>query len=179
MLRVITAMLLGAPLVLLGSCKREERTFRVEPPFVNTVDVIPSTDFHAGGPTTLPAISNDLESNAYSLSEGKRLYNAMNCSGCHFQGGGGIGPPLMDDRWIYGSDPAQVYATILQGRPNGMPSYAKKVTDNQAWQLSAYVRSMSGLVSSTVAPSRSDHIQVRPAETSTDPQSPGQSTEPK
>ena len=38
-------------------------------------------------------------------------------------GGGGIGPPLMDDRWIYGSAPENIYASIVQGRPNGMPAW--------------------------------------------------------
>ena len=47
------------------------------------------------------------DGNAYAVSEGKRLYNQFNCSGCHFQGGGGIGPPLMDADWIYGSAPAE------------------------------------------------------------------------
>ena len=46
---------------------------------------------------------SDYEDNAYHLSEGKRLYTWFNCNGCHAKGGGGSGPPLMDDRWIYGA----------------------------------------------------------------------------
>ena len=37
--------------------------------------------------------------------QGKRLFSWYNCIGCHANGGGGIGPPLMDDEWIYGSRP--------------------------------------------------------------------------
>ena len=34
-----------------------------------------------------------------------------------------MGPPLMDDKWIYGYEPEQVFATIVEGRPNGMPAF--------------------------------------------------------
>ena len=37
---------------------------------------------------------------AWHVSEGKRLYDGFNCTGCHAYGGGDIGPPLMDDQWI-------------------------------------------------------------------------------
>ena len=43
--------------------------------------------------------------------EGQLLFEQMNCSGCHANGGGGMGPPLMDDEWIYGSQPNQIFAT--------------------------------------------------------------------
>ena len=78
------------------------------------------------------------------MSEGQRLYTWFNCVGCHAHGGGGMGPALMDDEWIYGSDPAQIFSTIIEGRPNGMPTFGGKVNAQEAWQLVAYVRSMSG-----------------------------------
>ncbi len=81
--------------------------------------------------------------NAEAVMTGKRLYNQMNCVGCHFNGGGGIGPALMDDAWIYGGRLDQIYDSIYQGRPNGMPAWGGKLTDEQIWQISAYVRSMS------------------------------------
>ena len=46
-----------------------------------------------------------------------------------------MGPPLMDDKWIYGSAPENIYATIIQGRPNGMPSFAGKIPTQQVWQI--------------------------------------------
>ena len=40
------------------------------------------------------------------MGEGKRLYAAYNCAPCHgVNGGGAIGPPLIDDKWIYGASP--------------------------------------------------------------------------
>ena len=81
--------------------------------------------------------------NADAVNTGKRLFAQYNCSGCHSNGGGGMGPDLMDDVWIYGSRLEQIHQTLVDGRPNGMPSWGNKVPDQQLWQLAAYVRSMS------------------------------------
>ena len=110
------------------------------------------------------AAANKYEENAYALSQGKSLFRKFNCSGCHAQGGGGMGPALMNDKWIYGSAPENIYATIVQGRPNGMPAFGAHVTNEQVWQLVAYVRSMSGQVREDAAPSRSDEFQTAPPE---------------
>src|SRR5207237_1157293 len=64
-------------------------------------------------------VNNPYEGNAYAIAEGQRLYEQYNCSGCHFHGGGGIGPALMDNEWIYGSSPANIYTSLAEGRPNG------------------------------------------------------------
>ncbi len=81
--------------------------------------------------------------NADAVNTGKRLFQQYNCSGCHSNGGGGMGPDLMDDVWIYGGRLEQIHQTLEEGRPNGMPSWGGKVPDEQLWQLSAYVRSLS------------------------------------
>lgn len=123
-------------------------------------------------------VKNRYEENAYHMAEGKRLYTAFNCVGCHAHGGGGMGPPLMDDKWIYGSNPENVFATIVQGRPNGMPSFMGRIPDYQVWQLAAYVRSMSGLVRKDAAPGRSDHMQVKQPEHSKETEQPKNSALP-
>jgi cytochrome c oxidase cbb3-type subunit 3 len=109
-------------------------------------------------------VRNEYEENAYALSEGKRLFNSYNCNGCHAQGGGGMGPPLLDDEWIYGGRPEQIFSTIVEGRPNGMPAFRGKLPDFQVWQLAAYVRSMSGQVPKDAAPTRPDHMSGKPPE---------------
>jgi cytochrome c oxidase cbb3-type subunit 3 len=81
--------------------------------------------------------------NAQAVVTGKKLFAAYNCSGCHSNGGGGMGPSLMDDVWIYGGRLTQIHQTLVEGRPNGMPSWGGKVPDEQLWQISAYVRSLS------------------------------------
>ncbi|MDB5415591.1 MAG: cytochrome [Rubritepida sp.] len=112
----------------------------------------------AGGGQTTPR-RNPYSDDGYDLGEGRRLYRAYNCNGCHANGGGGIGPALMDERWIYGAEPENIFAAIMEGRPNGMPSFRNRIPEAQAWQIVAYVRSLSGLVSTTAAPGRADQIR--------------------
>jgi len=72
----------------------------------------------------------------------------------------------------------QIYATIVQGRPNGMPAFAGKLPATQVWQLVAYVRSLSGWIRKDVAPARDDAMQVKAQEQQTDVQQPRQSSVP-
>lgn len=81
--------------------------------------------------------------NAEAVNTGKRLFSQYNCSGCHSNGGGGMGPDLMDDVWIYGSRLEQIHQTLVDGRPNGMPAWGGKVPDEELWDLASYVRSLS------------------------------------
>ncbi len=155
-----------ATALLLTACKREERGFRVQPPSAQTINAKSLSELQLGAASPQAEIKNEYEQNAYALSEGKRLFSSYNCNGCHSQGGGGMGPPLMDERWIYGGQPDQVFSTIVEGRPNGMPSFRKKIPDFQVWQLAAYVRSLSGQVPKDAAPSRDDHLQGKPSESS-------------
>lgn len=181
------------PVGLVGlACKREERGLRASPPSAAAVRTISLTDFHAGATGSAPStqqaggspivpghVSNEYEQNAFAMSEGQRLYEYFNCAGCHFHGGGGIGPPLMDDKWIYGSEPEQIWATVQEGRPNGMPSFRGKIADYQLWQIVAYVRSMSGLANKQAAPGREDHMSGKKPENSAEKMKPQQSTEPR
>ncbi len=81
--------------------------------------------------------------NQQVVLEGKALYNAHNCSGCHSNGGGGMGPGFLDADWIYGGRLEDIHATLVEGRPAGMPSWKGKLTDDEMWKIAAYVRSMS------------------------------------
>lgn len=146
----------------LTACKREDRGFRVSPPSAVDPSAVRVSDLQAGGAEPDQPVSNLYEENAYAMGQGQQLFDAYNCSGCHAHGGGGMGPPLMDDKWIYGSEPQQVYSTIMQGRPNGMPSFRDKIPVYQAWQIVAFVRSMSGLASSDAAPGRDEHMAGPP-----------------
>ncbi len=174
------ALLLAAVASALSACEREERNFRGIPRAASTgMPPVRQTELQPGPPVRNAPAYGPYQENAYGVSQGKTLYNQFNCSGCHFQGGGGIGPPLMDADWIYGSRPENVFESITEGRPNGMPSYGGKIVNDQVWQLVAYVRSMSGLLRKDVAPGRSDDMQVRPQEQSTDKAKPVQSAIPK
>ena len=163
-----------AALLWVAACEREHRELRTPPSGASTVPAIRVSELVPGpsgvlpdsippGPEGVDSVS-PYEENAYAISEGKRLFDWMNCSGCHAQGGGGIGPPLMDQAWLYGGAPANIYATIVEGRPNGMPSFGGRLTDDDVWKLVAYVRSMSGLPSKAARPGRNDDMQAKKSE---------------
>jgi cytochrome c oxidase cbb3-type subunit III len=145
---VVFAVMLAAG----AACEREARPFRT-PRTASAADASP------------------YQENAWGIAEGKRLYENFNCVGCHAHGGGGMGPALMDAAWIYGSEPPRIFQTIVDGRPNGMPSFRDRIVEPQVWQLVAYVRSLSGQAPMAALPGRSDHLSPgaaenqRPAET--------------
>ena len=128
-------------LLLASSCQKDTVTL----PPGNAAEGNRMTQLVPGPETPVRAMINPLPATEDTLAEGKRLYNQFNCSGCHAAGGGAIGPPLMDDLWIYGSTPANIYWTIVEGRPQGMPAFGGKIVDKQIWQIVAYVRSLSKL----------------------------------
>jgi cytochrome c oxidase cbb3-type subunit 3 len=164
-------------LVALGTqlaCEREKRQFRENTAATTPGDAgVEQSPLHPGGsPPLKPGESESeanngagpFEFNAYAVAEGQRLYMSFNCVGCHFHGGGGIGPPLMDANWIYGSQPQNIHDTIVEGRPNGMPSFRGRIPDYQIWEIVAYVRSMTGQLPPTVAPARPDNMNVKKPE---------------
>jgi cytochrome c oxidase cbb3-type subunit 3 len=149
------------PLLLLFwsvSCERETRRYKELPAAASRPASIRVSGLEPGLPVDEQPVLSPYQENAYGISEGKRLYQAFNCNGCHAQGGGGIGPALMDEKWVYGSAPDQIYSTIAQGRPNGMPSFARHVPSQQIWQLVAYVQTLSMQVPRDAAPGRSDDL---------------------
>lgn len=77
------------------------------------------------------------------IEAGRQLFQAMNCSGCHSSGGGGMGPPLMNNNWIYGGSVENIAASIVEGRPQGMPSFRSLLPMEQVWELAAFVRSLA------------------------------------
>lgn len=150
---------------LLAACHRETRD--IQPNAAAAARNFPvRVSTLQPGPKQLgaAALNNPYENNSYAINEGQRLFEQYNCAGCHFHGGGGIGPALMDKEWVYGSSPAQIYTTICEGRPNGMPSWCGHIPDYQIWELVTYVRSLGGFESQVAAPARADEMQSKKAE---------------
>ena len=106
----------------------------------------PSSNRTAVGPAPGPdkrvlQASNPFGGNKVAISEGRQLFNRMNCSGCHGDhGGGGMGPSLRDVDWMYGSEDAQILSSIAEGRAHGMPAWGTKMGDDQIWKLVAYIK---------------------------------------
>jgi len=166
MRRVGISVAFMATIVVPTACEREDRRLNSQQPkgpqqMVTQVSLQPGPNYVAD--TT----EGPYDDNAYGTNEGQVLFEQMNCSGCHSNGGGGMGPALMDDEWIYGSRPDQIFATIAEGRPNGMPSWKYRLNNQQIWQLVAYVRSLSGLTPKGARTNREDHMMVKPANSQT------------
>ena len=106
--------------------------------------VLRTSELQAGGATMDLPVRNPYAGDALALAEGRDLFMGMNCAGCHGpSGGGGIGPPFADADWIYGGQPENIVESILQGRPNGMPSFAGRLPAASAWKIAVYVESLA------------------------------------
>ena len=88
-------------------------------------------------------LTNPLESDPQVRTVGSQLYHSYNCVDCHgMDGSGAMGPSLADGRWRFGGTPAEVFESIYQGRPDGMPAWGGRISDTDIWRLVAYVRSL-------------------------------------
>ncbi len=170
--RLIGVSLLVISATCVTACRREVRAFRPLPAATAPAHGTATSELRPGVYEPPPEVASPFLGNAQGLAEGKRLYESFNCVGCHAHGGGAIGPPLMDDKWIYGGRPAEIFDTIVHGRPNGMPSFAGRLSDAQIWQIVAYVQSMSGQAPKDAAPGRSDHMAGISPESSREPAPP-------
>jgi cytochrome c peroxidase len=107
---------------------------------VTAVVVSGRTGLSADEPKQLNPFAGDPE----AAKEGRKLFLANGCSGCHgVMGGGGMGKPLLDDTWIWGSDDETLYKLIKGQLPEQtMPRTWVALPDEQVWKLLAYVRSL-------------------------------------
>lgn len=144
--RFLTSAVLAAAIATSGCDRAAHQPEGGSPPGGAGLNPVPASALVPGGgslPTGLDPRARPYYDNAEAVQRGMRLYSQFNCAGCHFNGGGGIGPPLMDDKWIYGGRLDQIFNTVYQGRPNGMPAWGGKIPDEQIWEIASYVRSMS------------------------------------
>lgn len=158
--RTILALL--ACVLLLTACEREQRDFQGPAPSGGPTPRVS----HLQPGTPVPELADPrgaiYENNAYHIGQGQNLFRWMNCTGCHANGGGDAGPALMDAQWRYGGDIDHIYASIDQGRPNGMPSFRGKLPPEQIWELAAYVRALAGNVRKDAVPARSEGMSSVP-----------------
>ena len=152
--------------LLQGGCQREERSLRLDPPVADALRHARLMPNHISGtpPEVYFALDKPYESNAYDLSQGKRLYSWFGCKTCHGEGQGGAGPAFLDGWWSYGPEMVSVFSSIRDGRPRGMPAFRDAMTTEQIWQLAGYIRTIGAYSAQTAAPSRDDSKQTRPAE---------------
>jgi cytochrome c oxidase cbb3-type subunit III len=88
-------------------------------------------------------VVNSEAHNAKAAEEGATLFTSMNCDGCHGGGAvGAVGPSLTDGRWRYGGADADIFRSIAEGRPKGMPSFGGALQPAMIWRLVAYIKSL-------------------------------------
>ena len=96
----------------------------------------------APNPSSL-RLTNPFDRDPQATTVGSQLYHSYNCIDCHgMDGSGAMGPSLADGRWRFGGSPSQVFESIYQGRPQGMPAWGGRISDSDVWRLVAYVRSL-------------------------------------
>jgi cytochrome c oxidase cbb3-type subunit III len=105
---------------------------------------VPVTSLTPGDVTVSPKITNPAAEDSSASARGMKYFADFNCSGCHAaNGGGGMGPALSNRAFIYGDKPEQIYLSIAQGRPAGMPAWGTVLPSTVIWDLVAYVSNIS------------------------------------
>ena len=116
----------------------------------NPILHVPVSGLSPGNVWFTPKIANPLAQDPQAATRGMQDFIQFNCVGCHApNAGGGMGPALSEGRFIYGSSPANLFLSIYQGRPNGMPTWGQLLAESTIWELVAYVDSIAHPPSST------------------------------
>jgi mono/diheme cytochrome c family protein len=92
-----------------------------------------------------PKKLNLFTGNPEAIKEGRNLYFMYGCNGCHGgTGGGGMGRPLIDDEWTFGSDDETLFKLIRGQIPEQtMPAvFGKVLTEEETWKVLAFIRSL-------------------------------------
>ena len=108
-------------------------------------------------PPAQKEIRNPLAVSAANLAAAKEIYGDK-CANCHGDGGKGDGsdammydpaPSDLTDAKVAKKTDGELYYQITEGR-KPMPSFKKKLTDEQRWQLVLFVRSLATAPASSV-----------------------------
>jgi cytochrome c oxidase cbb3-type subunit 3 len=82
-----------------------------------------------------------------NIDQGATLFEE-NCSSCHSSDGTGIrefgAPNLTDQEWLYGSETADIFNTIYNGRQGVMPNWNERLSPEMISALAVYVHSLGG-----------------------------------
>jgi cytochrome c oxidase cbb3-type subunit 3 len=103
----------------------------------------------------LVAVSENPEANTI----GKRLY-ATYCTQCHGSDARGARgyPDLTDDEWLWGGKPEDIKKTIMEGRIGAMPAWQEVIGTEGVFNVTEYVRSLSGQEGNRVVISKGKEI---------------------
>lgn len=155
-MRITHALLMaGTALAFLAGCDaRGDKTVRggaagpVGVPSEGIISEVPLGDVAGVTPNRLAStIDNPYTGNPQAIQEGKQLFRQMNCADCHgYTAKGGMGPDLTDHSWRYGGAPVNVFKSIAEGRPKGMPAWGPALPEVEIWKIVAYIQTLGGTV---------------------------------
>lgn len=93
-----------------------------------------AAEHRAALPTT-----NPYRGDAAAVAQGKEVFDQI-CATCHKPDGSGlVGPSLVDPYWKYGHTDDDLFTTVSEGRPGGMPPWGKVLGSEKIWKVLAYV----------------------------------------
>ncbi|MFL6563506.1 MAG: cytochrome-c oxidase, cbb3-type subunit III [Burkholderiales bacterium] len=98
-----------------------------------------------------------LAKNPEALATGQKLF-LNNCAQCHASDGGGSRgfPNLTDRDWLWGGAPANIKATITDGRTGTMPPFGPALGEQGVKDAAHYVMSLSGLTHDSLRKARGE-----------------------
>lgn len=103
-------------------------------------------EYKKTAPDLFDAENVGLLTEASELEKGATLYQA-NCMACHAgDGGGGIGPNLVDEHWILGGGIKNVFHTISEGgrAGKGMVAWKSIMSPTEIQQVASYILDLQG-----------------------------------
>ncbi|MBZ4219125.1 MAG: c-type cytochrome [Chlorobium sp.] len=92
--------------------------------------------------TEKPVIMKEYAGDKEAIEEGKEIF-ANTCAPCHnADATGGIGPNLRAPKLKYGSTGKDIYESIANGRPNGMPSFLPQIGADKISKVIAFLETL-------------------------------------
>jgi cytochrome c oxidase cbb3-type subunit 3 len=86
--------------------------------------------------------ANPFRGDAAAIAKGAETWTTI-CVACHLpEGTGLVGPSLVDPYWKYGSSDAELFSTVSDGRPLGMPPWGPQLGAEKIWQVLAYMETL-------------------------------------
>jgi len=107
-------------------------------------------------------------SDALALDAGKKIFVTA-CAACHAADGGGtVGPNLVDEYWLHGGSMSDLFKSIKYGWPEkGMKSWKDDYSPAQIAQLASYIKSLKGTKPATAKEPQGEVYQEQEASDTT------------
>jgi len=86
--------------------------------------------------------TNPYSGDAAAIAEGQEVFATV-CAACHKPDATGlVGPSLVDPYWKYGSNDPELFESVAEGRPAGMPGWQAQLGEEKIWKVLAYLESL-------------------------------------